>query len=249
MPGVPSVYYGSEWGIKGQKNNVDYDAPLRPCVNVSDIEDNALYRHVCRLGAVRRTFKALQYGSFQNVVIRNEQLVFKRQFEGETVYIALNLTGNNFGLDFNTDGGSKLYDVMNGYKAYDVNWNKAHIEIPAHGTMVLVLTNGERPQSLINSTESVIETAPVKEAVKAPVVEAKKPEPKLPERGTPGRYRHFKGGEYEFICISKNSETMEDLVIYKELFGEHKVWARPASMFYQFVDINGNKVPRFEHIG
>ena len=42
---------------------------------------------------------------------------------------------------------------------------------------------------------------------------------------------------------------MEDLVIYKELFGEHKVWARPASMFYQFVDINGNKVPRFEHIG
>ena len=65
----------------------------------------------------------------------------------------------------------------------------------------------------------------------------------------PGRYRHFKGGEYEFICIAKNSETMEDLVIYRELFGEHKVWARPASMFYQFVEVNGKLVPRFEKIG
>ena len=59
MPGVPSVYYGSEWGIKGQKNNTDHDYPLRPCVDVSDIEDNELYRHVCRLGAVRRKYKAL----------------------------------------------------------------------------------------------------------------------------------------------------------------------------------------------
>ena len=77
----------------------------------------------------------------------------------------------------------------------------------------------------------------------------KKPEPKLPEWNVPGKYRHFKGGEYEFICIAKNSETMEDLVIYRELFGEHKVWARPASMFYQFVEVNRKLVPRFEKIG
>ena len=247
--GVPSVYYGSEWGIKGQKNNVDYDAPLRPCVNVEDIQKNDLYRHVCKLGAVRRTFKALKYGTYQNVVIRNEQLVFKRQFEGETVYIALNLTGNNFGLDFNTDGGAKLYDVMNGYKAYDINGNRVHIEIPAHGTMVLVLTNGEKPQPLINSNDTTVEQPAETQPEKSEPVEEKKPEPKLPEWNVPGKYRHFKGGEYEFICIAKNSETMEDFVIYKELFGEHKVWARPASMFYQFVEVNGKLMPRFEKIG
>ena len=249
MPGVPSVYYGSEWGIKGQKNNVDYDAPLRPCVNVGDIQKNDLYRHVCKLGAVRRTFKALKYGSYQNVVIRNEQLVFKRQFEGETVYIALNLMGNNFGLDFNTDGGAKLYDVMNGYTSYDVHGNRVHIDIPAHGTMVLVLTDGGRPQPLINSSDTSVEKSAETQPEKSEPVEEKQPEPKLPEWNVPGKYRHFKGGEYEFICISKNSETMEDLVIYRELFGEHKIWARPASMFYQFVEVNGKLVPRFEKIG
>ena len=76
MPGVPSVYYGSEWGIKGQKSRTEYDYPIRPCVNVSDIEENELFRHICRLGAVRRKYKALKYGSFMNTVIRNEQLIF-----------------------------------------------------------------------------------------------------------------------------------------------------------------------------
>ncbi len=248
MPGVPSVYYGSEWGIKGQKNNTEYDAPLRPCVNVSDIEDNELYRHICKLGAVRRTFKALKYGSFDNVIIRNEQLIFKRKFEDETVYIALNLTDHPFDIGFNTDGGSKLYDVMNDYQSFDVNGNYANINIPPHGTRVLVLTNGERPQELISG--GLTDETPVKEST-APVPEteqAKEETPKLPDWGTPGKYRHFKGNDYEFICLAKNSETMEDLVIYKELFGEGHIWARPASMFYQYVEKDGKLVPRFELI-
>ncbi len=246
MPGVPSVYYGSEWGIRGMKNNTEYDAPLRPCVNIEDAEDNELYRHICRLGAVRRSFKALQYGSYDNVVIRNEQLVFKRKFENETIYIALNLTGNSVNTGFNTDGGCKLYDVMDNCKEYSVDNNYVNIDIPAHGTRVLYLSNGEKPDCSIpeskeapaaNAATAAAETKP--EAEKTPV---------LPERGTPGKYRHFKGGEYEFICIAKNSETMEDLVIYKELFENGHIWARPASMFYQMVEKDGRLVPRFEHI-
>ena len=258
MPGVPSVYYGSEWGIKGQKNNVEYDAPLRPCVNVGDIQKNDLYYHICKLGAVRRTFKALKYGSYQNVVIRNEQLVFKRQFDGETVYIALNIAPNSFGLDFNTDSGAKLYDVMNGYKSYDVHRNRVHIDIPAHGTMVLVLTDGGKPADLIKSTDTVKaepekaekKPEPAKPDKKAePEKTEKKTEPKLPERNIPGKYRHFRGEEYELLFMAKNAETMEDLVIYRELSGEHKVWAKPAYMFYEFVKVNGKRVPRFEKIG
>ena len=245
MPGVPSVYYGSEWGIKGEKNNVDYDAPLRPCVDVSDIQDNELYRHICKLGAVRKQFKALKYGNFENVIIRNEQLVFKRKFEEQTVYIALNLTDSDFNIGFNTDGGSKLYDVFNGNKAFDVNNNYVNIDIPAYGTRVLVLTNGEEPKADI-PTEQKAATPSNDEK---PVENKADEQPKLVPWGTPGKYRHFKGGEYEFICLAKNSETMEDLVIYKELFGEGKVWARPASMFYQMVEKDGKMVPRFEHIG
>ena len=68
----------------------------------------------------------------------------------------------------------------------------------------------------------------------------------LPETGTPGIYRHFKGGEYEFICLAKDSETSEELVIYKEVGGEGKVWARPSAIFYQYVDVDGKQVPRFD---
>ena len=245
MPGVPSVYYGSEWGIKGERSHIEHDYPLRPCINVSDIEDNDLYRHICKLGAVRKQFKALKYGDFENTLIRNEQLVFKRKFEDETIYIALNLTNSDFNVGFNTDGGSKLYDVFNNNESFDINGNFANINIPAYGTRVLVLTNGEAPK---------IDSVPVTEATAPAPVEKKQEEPakqeeaELPAWGTPGKYRHFKGGEYEFICMAKNSETMEDFVIYKELFGEGKIWARPASMFYQFVEKDGKRIPRFEII-
>ncbi len=245
MPGVPSVYYGSEWGIKGQKNKTEHDYPIRPCVDVSDIEENELFRHVCRLGAVRRKYKALKYGSFMNTVIRNEQLVFKRSFEGETIYIALNLSDKAFELGFNTDGGSKLYDVFDGRTVYDVSGNYANITIPAYGTRVLVLTNGEKPEypdgDVIDAASAEIPSA----EAGASAQDERKP---LPPVGAPGRYRHFKGGEYEFICLAKDSETSEELVIYKALYGDQKIWARPSAIFYQYVNVDGKEVPRFEKI-
>ena len=242
MPGVPSVYYGSEWGIKGQKSKTEFDYPLRPCVNVGDIQDNELFRHVCRLGAVRRKYKALQYGSFENTVIRNEQLIFKRKFEGETVYIALNLSSSDFEISFRTDGGAKLYDVFDGCSVFDVKDSSANISIPAHGTRVLVLTDGGKPE-YPDGTEAAAAPA-VSDAADD---KQEKTEP-LPAVGTPGKYRHFKGGIYEFICLAKDSETSEELVIYREVGNEGKTWARPSAIFYQYVDVDGKTVPRFSKI-
>ena len=64
-----------------------------------------------------------------------------------------------------------------------------------------------------------------------------------------GRYRHFKGNEYEVICIAKNSETLEDMVVYRALYGEHDIWVRPASMWNEEVERDGAKYKRFEYIG
>ena len=83
------------------------------------------------------------------------------------------------------------------------------------------------------------------ETVPAPVQEERKP---LPAVGTPGKYRHFKGGEYEFVCLAKDSETSEELVIYKALYGDGAIWARPSAIFYQYVNVDGKEVPRFEKI-
>lgn len=64
-----------------------------------------------------------------------------------------------------------------------------------------------------------------------------------------GRYRHFKGGEYEVLGIAKHSETSEAMVVYRALYGEGALWVRPASMFTQTVTLEGNQIPRFLYIG
>lgn len=64
----------------------------------------------------------------------------------------------------------------------------------------------------------------------------------------PGRYRHFKGNEYEVIGVAKHSETMEDLVVYRALYGEQGLWVRPAAMWNEPVELNGQLVQRFTKI-
>ncbi|MBE6763879.1 MAG: DUF1653 domain-containing protein [Ruminococcaceae bacterium] len=63
-----------------------------------------------------------------------------------------------------------------------------------------------------------------------------------------GRYRHFKGNEYEVIAVAKHSETLEEMVVYKALYGEGGIWVRPASMWNETVTHNGQPVRRFEKI-
>ena len=64
----------------------------------------------------------------------------------------------------------------------------------------------------------------------------------------PGRYRHYKGNEYEVLGMAKHSENLEALVIYRALYGEGKVWARPATMWLEKVIVDGKEVPRFQRI-
>ena len=63
-----------------------------------------------------------------------------------------------------------------------------------------------------------------------------------------GKYRHFKGNEYEVIAIAKHSETLEELVVYRALYGVGEVWVRPAKMWNERVERNGQTVQRFTYI-
>ena len=64
-----------------------------------------------------------------------------------------------------------------------------------------------------------------------------------------GRYRHFKGNEYEVLFTAKHSETLEELVVYKALYGAGEVWVRPAAMWNETVEKNGKIIPRFTYLG
>ncbi len=64
-----------------------------------------------------------------------------------------------------------------------------------------------------------------------------------------GKYRHFKGGEYQVHGVATHSETGEELVVYTPLYGDGGLWVRPLSMFQENVSFNGQELPRFEYVG
>ena len=65
----------------------------------------------------------------------------------------------------------------------------------------------------------------------------------------PGRYRHFKGGEYEVLGLATHSETEEPMVVYRPLYGERGLWVRPAAMWNETVERDGKTYQRFTYIG
>jgi hypothetical protein len=64
-----------------------------------------------------------------------------------------------------------------------------------------------------------------------------------------GRYRHYKGGEYEVLAVARHSETFEPLVVYRPLYQDCGWWVRPHAMFFGEVDIEGKRQPRFAPVG
>jgi hypothetical protein len=64
----------------------------------------------------------------------------------------------------------------------------------------------------------------------------------------PGRYRHYKGNEYTVVGVARHSETLEELVVYRQEYGERGLWVRPAAMFAETVEVDGRIVPRFQRL-
>ena len=71
--------------------------------------------------------------------------------------------------------------------------------------------------------------------------------PPLPQTPT-GRYRHYKGGEYEVLGVVRHSETLEPMVLYRALYGERGLWVRPYAMFFGNIEVNGVREARFRPV-
>lgn len=213
MPGIPSIYYGSEFGLTGRKEN-NSDDNLRPCLDLNNIPDadNELLSHIIRLGEIYKAYSPLRTGFYSTIILRNQQLLFKKELNGQAVYIALNLEDKNFDFNFHSDM-PELIDVLSNNKINVDNGN-AHLNLPPFSSAILVADNR------INSSETKADTKIVDNSPTKIVVG--------------GKYRHFKGNEYEVIGVAKHSENLEELVIYKALYGEGQIWARPVSSFISF---------------
>ena len=101
MPGIPCIYYGSEWGAKGNKS--DGDPALRP--SFEEPVENELTEFVGKLSAAKKGSKALNYGGFRSVVLTNKQCIFERAVEGERVLVAINADSEPYTAHFDAGCG------------------------------------------------------------------------------------------------------------------------------------------------
>lgn len=109
MPGIPCIYYGSEWGAKGNKS--DGDPALRP--SFEEPVENELTEFVGKLSAAKKGSKALNYGGFRSVVLTNKQCIFERAVEGERVLVAINADSEPYTAHFDAGCGVAV-DLITG---------------------------------------------------------------------------------------------------------------------------------------
>lgn len=109
MPGIPCVYYGSEWGAKARKE--EGDPALRACFE--EPEWNELTAFISRLAEVKKASAAFNYGEFRSILLTNQQCIFERKTEGERVLVAINADENDFTAHFDA-GCGQAEDLLTG---------------------------------------------------------------------------------------------------------------------------------------
>ena len=233
MPGVPSIYYGSEYAVEGKRTR-DSDYDLRPCLDLNNIP-NANYQlceHIIKLGKVRLALEALKYGKFENVNIMNEKLVYKRYTDNQTVFIAFNLTNHDERIGFDARCNAQLTDVLNNNEVFHANgWTE--VPVPAYTTRIMVVNDGSFRLDLSAA------------AVSAPIEQQAAPEEEL---AIGNKYRHYNGQEYEIVHFAAHAETKEKLVIYRSLSDPEEILARPFAEFKETIWADGREVKRFTRI-
>lgn len=129
MPGIPCIYYGSEWGTKADKR--EGDPALRPCFDKP--QENELTVYIQKLARVRKSVKALCYGTFRSTFLTNKQCIMEREFEGQKVYVAINADEQPFTAYCNLNGEKKT-DLLTGR---EISTNGC-VELPPYTAMFLV---------------------------------------------------------------------------------------------------------------
>lgn len=183
LPGIPSIYYGSEFAIEGKKEN-NSDASLRPALNLSDYEkavtDNPYTRLIARLGTIRQQTKALSYGDYKELQLTNRQYAFSRNMEGESVIVTVNNDDSDFVMTVPA-GNAKTYvgmlsgekvSVVNGSIVVNVRGNSGDIWVPEKGGSE---ANSTEVESVLENVTEAADNEPVQP--QTPVSETEHPTP------------------------------------------------------------------------
>jgi glycosidase len=133
MPGVPSIYYGSEWGLEGSRTSKD-DSALRPQLNLANMSQANphpdLTKNIARLSRIRRGCQSLRYGTYQQLFVSHEQLAFARQTSDECVVVLVNASDKPASFKFAVPGhfGNRLVDLLNEGETFPVIDGRARVD-------------------------------------------------------------------------------------------------------------------------
>ena len=167
LPGVPSIYYGSEFGIEGRKERTS-DDNLRPALNLADyadaVEKNPCTALVSALGKVRQNTPALNYGSYAELMLTNRQYAFARDLDGVRVIVTVNNDDNAASMDLAAGNAAEYVGTLTGEKAavengrihVTVAGNSGNIWVPAVNMPEYkpVEMNAKMPETVDNATET-----------------------------------------------------------------------------------------------
>lgn len=143
IPGIPSLYYGSEVGIEGKKTKHS-DDNLRPVFLKDDILSKSkhpdLIIAIKKLGKIRNKFQALNYGNYEELLLSHKYLVFKRMFENQTIIIAVNSDQINIDIELsNISEGNILKDILNNNEVFNINNGKVKINMNPNWGRIMIL--------------------------------------------------------------------------------------------------------------
>lgn len=170
LPGVPSIYYGSEFGIEGRKERGSDDS-LRPALNIVDYKDavntNPCTQIVAALGKLRQETPALSYGDFNELVLTNRQYAFSRNLDGVSVVVAVNNDDNDCSLSLPAGNVSEYIGALSGNKV-KVEGGRINVTVKGNsGDIYLPVRDGVKvkPVSIIPVEEKKEEKTENKEEV------------------------------------------------------------------------------------
>lgn len=171
LPGIPSVYYGSEFGIEGKKEKFSDDS-LRPALSLSDYADavhtNPYTRLLAALGRIRQTTPALSYGSYRELLLKNRQYAFSRSHNGTDILVTVNNDDSDYVMTLPCGNAAEYTGVLsgekvsvtNGHITVNVKANAGDIWIPAQSYVEdSALTEPVLPAAAKETVSSVQESA------------------------------------------------------------------------------------------
>lgn len=234
LPGVPSIYYGSEFGIEGKKERFS-DASIRPALSLADYADavteNPCTQLIAALGKIRQNTPALSYGDYKELLLTNRQYAYARNYNGQSVIITVNNDDSDFAMTLPAGNTAEYVGALSGQKvtvnngciAVNIKANSGDIWLPVTSdnqkAVAPVTLNVQQSKDSISNIAKPEKKADTKASEKAAPKAAEKPAPKASEKPAPKAAEKAESAESQDFINGKIAGLQEAILAIMEKNG------------------------------